>query len=64
MDKKIKNNKKTDIEMKQFQLLSKKSAQTIVPCKGIHQIGIAFAANRLGECSTSLQIRACKFQKL
>ena len=51
--------------MKPFRLLSKRSTVStvaVVPCKGIHQIGIAFAANRLGERTTSLQIRACKLR--
>ena len=46
--------------MKAFRLLSKRSTMTVVPCKGIHQIEISFTANRLGEHSTSLQVRACK----
>lgn len=55
------NSKKKETEIKSFYLLSKKSSETVILTKGIHEIGVAFGANRIGECSTSLQIRACKY---
>ena len=61
IDKITINNKKKETEMKPFRLLTKKSTETLIPCKGIHQIGVSFAAYRLGECTTSLQVRSCKY---
>lgn len=55
------NRKKKETEIKPFYLLSKKSSETVILSKAIHEIGIAFGAIRIGECSTSLQIRACKY---
>ena len=43
-----------------FSLLLRKSCDIVVPPKGMHQIGVSFAPERLGVFSASVQIRSCK----